>query len=78
MQWKGPFEVVERTERHDYSIQLADRQKIFYAKTIYIPHKAEISESLPESELPDNSANQVTSAVILESEEDLNDQGSDI
>jgi len=69
--------VVERVEGHDYRVQLANRQKIFHANLLkrYIPAE---SECLPESELPDNSANQVTSAVILESEEDLADQGPEL
>ena len=35
MQWKGPFEVVERVEGHDYRVQLANRQKIFYPSLIH-------------------------------------------
>jgi len=46
MQWRGPFEVIERIEGHDYRIQLANRQKILHANLLkkYIPAMPEESE----------------------------------
>jgi len=34
MQWKGPFEVLERRNGHDYRIQLKDRIKMFHANML--------------------------------------------
>ena len=34
MQWKGPFEVLERRNGHDYRIQLKDRIKMFRANML--------------------------------------------
>jgi len=31
VQWKGPFEVLDRVVGHDYLINLANKQKVFYA-----------------------------------------------
>jgi len=34
MQWKGPFEVIERVHGHDYRIELTDRVKMFHANML--------------------------------------------
>jgi len=71
MQWKGPFEVLERVDGNDYRIQLANRKKILHANLLkrYLPAIVEENEASGKSE------GQVTAAAILEPEEDFLDQG---
>ena len=74
MQWRGPFEVLDRIEGHDYLIQLANRQKILHANLLkkYIP-------AMPEEPEPvDTMDSQLTAADILEPEEDFVDQGPEL
>ena len=76
MQWKGPFEVLERIEGHDYLIQLANKQKVFHANLLkrYFPAIQEEPTS------SNNSINQaeINCAAILEPEDDLTDQGPEL
>ena len=62
LQWKGPFEVIEKVRGDDYKIQLTGRTKMFHANMLkkYFERHQEVSE-----EQTDLSAQQLT-AVILE------------
>ena len=76
MQWKGPFEVLECIEGHDYLIKLANKQKVFHSNLLkhYFPAIQEEPIS------SNNSVNQaeINCAVILEPEDDLTDQGPEL
>jgi len=74
MQWRGPFEVLDRIEGHDYLIQLANRQKILHANLL----KKYISAMPQEPESVDAADSQVTAAAILEPEEEFIDQGPEL
>ena len=65
MQWKGPFEVLERVEGNDYRIQLTNRKKVLHANLLkkYIPAVVEKDES------SDKVKEQMIAAAILEPEE---------
>jgi len=62
LQWKGPFEVIEKVREDDYKIQLTGRTKMFHANMLkkYFERDQEVSE-----EQTDLSVQQL-SAVILE------------
>jgi len=64
MQWKGPFEVVERIGVNDYRIQLPNRTKIFHANLLkqYHERPAEVICGI-----------QLTAAVIKYNSSDSND-----
>ena len=47
MQWKGPFEVIERVHGHDYRVMLTDRVKMFHANMLK-RYTARESEEEPE------------------------------
>ena len=74
MQWKGPFEILERIEGHDYRIQLPNRQRIFHANLLkrYLPAIPDKPESA------DLSVDQTTAAAILEPEQEMIDQGPEL
>ena len=74
MQWKGPFEVLERIEGNDYRIQLANRKKVLHANLL----KQYISDVVEEDKASGESEGQMIAAAILEPEEDFLDQGPEL
>ena len=60
MQWKGPFEILERKNGHDYRVQLKDRVKMFHANML----KKYNSREKDDSEI------QQMAAVIVEDQKD--------
>ena len=74
MQWKGPFEILERVEGHDYRVQLVNRQKIFHANLL----KKYIPAILEESESTDLSDSHTYAAANLEPDQELTDQGPEL
>ena len=76
MQWKGPFEVMERIEGHDYLIKLANKQKVFHANLLKRYFPAIQEEPISNN----NTVNQaeINCAAILEPEDDLTDQGPEL
>ena len=74
MQWRGPFEVLERINGNDYRIQLVNRKKIFHANLL----KRYISAASEESDSDDNSDQQLIAAAILEPENEFEDQGPEL
>ena len=74
MHWKGPFEILERVEGHDYRVQLPNRQQIFHANLLkrYLPAVSEEPENTA------SSAIQTTAAAILEPEQEMIDQGAEL
>ena len=47
MEWKGPFDVVERVGRNDYKIKVKDKQRLFHINMLkkYIPRDQELKSS---------------------------------
>ena len=60
MQWKGPFEILERKNGHDYRVQLKDRVKMFHANMLKKYNSRE----------KDDSEKQQMAAVIVEDQKD--------
>ena len=52
--WKGPFEVLQRMEKHDYLIKMVNKQKVFHAKLLKRYFSAVPSEPYPDDS-PDES-----------------------
>ena len=46
LQWKGPFEVIEKVRGDDYKIELTGRTKMFHANMLkkYFERNQEVSE----------------------------------
>jgi len=82
MQWRGPFEVLERVEGADYRIQVGHKQKVFHANLLkrYLTAKPESSEGTPKSADPtkNESETQVVQAVLWEKAEDMKEQGTEL
>ena len=69
MHWKGPFEVLERKNGHDYMIQLPDRIKLFHANMLKKYH-ARLTETEPEI--------QQIGAVVVEEQQGIENSQSEI
>jgi len=74
MQWKGPFEVLERVEGNDYRIELANRKKVFHANLL----KQYFSAVVEDDKVSDASEEQMIAAAILAPKEDSLDQGPEL
>ena len=59
MQWKGPFEILERKDGNTYRIQLPDRIRLFHANMLKKYHERKARE---------NTEPEVLCAVLIESE----------
>jgi len=66
MRWKGPFEVFEHVEGHDYRIQLPNRKKILHANLL----KGYVLAVTVENNFSCESEEKVLAAAILEPEEE--------
>ena len=75
MHWKGPFEVLERVEGHDYLIKLEHKQKIFHANLLKKYISANQSEPSDESSTQESASvtGNTTFAAILEPEEETSE-----
>jgi len=82
MQWRGPFQVLERAEGADYRIQVGHKQKVFHANLLkrYLTGEPESPEGIPEPADPTENETEAkeVQAVLSEKEENLKDQGTEI
>jgi len=74
LQRKGPFEVLEHVEKHNYRIQLPNRKKVLHANLIkrYVPAVTKENNSPCEYE------EKVTAAAILKFKEESVNQGPEL
>jgi len=80
MHWKGPFEVLERVEGHDYVIKLDHKQKIFHAnllKKYFFANQFELYDESSTQELSSVTGN-ITFAAILEPEEETSENAVEL
>ena len=78
MQWRGPFNVLERVEGADYRIQVGYKQKVFYANLLkrYLtaePESAKGTRKTTDSTENKSEAKEVQ-AVLWEKVKNLKDQ----
>lgn len=80
MQWKGPYEIVERVGRNDYRLQMKDKQTLFHVNMLKQYHERVDAEAVCAFDFMDDGAiwDIVAAAVIEPGDDDTTVQDEEL